>query len=269
MVTRTLTASDFDAVHAGFLDAFSDYVVKLSPTKEQLLEMLTRRGWVPEASVGEFEGERIVAFTLNGIDGESGYDSGTGVAPSHRRRGLAQLMMERSFELLREGGCRRYVLEVIDANAPAIELYQSLGFEVTRGLQCWTFESQSPAVAESQSASWETSRPCDSEADFDLIPAWQNTTASVNRARDPHVAFGDENGCAIVFPGNGDVPQLSVRRDARRRGVGTRLLHEAARIAGKPLRIMNVDERAEGVARFLEAAGAKRTVRQLEMARNF
>jgi hypothetical protein len=34
MVTaRTLTTSDFDAVHAAFTDAFSDYVVKLSPMR--------------------------------------------------------------------------------------------------------------------------------------------------------------------------------------------------------------------------------------------
>ncbi len=265
MVMRTLTAADFDAVHAGFLDAFSDYVVKLSPGKEQLLEMLTRRGWVPEASVAELEGDRIVAFTLNGIHRESGYDSGTGVAPSHRRRGLSRLMMERSFELLRDRGCTRYVLEVVDSNTPAIELYRSLEFEVTRGLQCWAFESHSLTVSQPHS---ETVRLCDSETDCDVVPSWQNTTASVKRAQDAHVVLGDENGCAIVFASNGDVPRLVVKREMRRRGVGTRLLHEAARLAGKPLRIMNVDERDEGIARFLESAGAKRTVRQLEMTRN-
>ena len=52
MVIRPLSASDFDTVHAAFVDAFSDYVVPLSPTREQLAEMITRRGWVPEASVG-------------------------------------------------------------------------------------------------------------------------------------------------------------------------------------------------------------------------
>jgi hypothetical protein len=43
------------------------------------------------------------------------------------------------------------------------------------------------------------------------------------------------------------------------------MLEQAAGIAGKPLRIMNVDERDEGIAAFLEQAGATRFVRQLEM----
>ena len=47
-----------------------------------------------------------------------------------------------------------------------------------------------------------------------------------------------------------------------------RLLHAAASLAGKPLRIMNVDERDHGIAPFLENAGATRFVRQLEMTRS-
>lgn len=261
MVIRPLTADDFDAIYAGFADAFSDYVVKFAPAREQLAEMMTRRGYVAEASVGAFEGERLVAFTLNGVDGEAGYDTGTGVVPSHRRRGLAREVMERSFELLRARGCTRYVLEVIDANRRAHELYRALGFEETRGLQCWTFESgahASPATADTD---------CRREDASDVEPSWQNTLASIARAREPRVTVAEEHGCAIVFPSNGDLPRLVVDRAFRRRGIGTRLLHAAAATAGKPLRIVNVDERDRGVAAFLERAGAKRTLRQLEMVR--
>lgn len=259
MVIRILTAGDFEIVHAAFLDAFSDYVVPLAPSREQLLEMLTRRAWLPEASVGMFDDERLVAFTLNGIDGNSGYDSGTGVVPSHRRHGLARTMMERSFELLRERGCTRYVLEVIDSNTRAADLYRGLGFVESRGLQCWTFASDSDAVT--------FDGPGSTMIAGDIEPPWQNTPASISRAREPHVTFGDDRAMAILFPGNGDLPHLAVRRDARRQGLGTRLLHAAAHRAGKPLRIMNVDERDQGIARFLEAAGARKMVRQLEMIR--
>jgi GNAT superfamily N-acetyltransferase len=99
-------------------------------------------------------------------------------------------------------------------------------------------------------------------------PSWQNSTASIARAQSPHVVLGDADGYAIVFPENGDLAQLAVRPEARRRGIGRALLEEAAAVAGKPLRIMNVDERDAGIAAFLEKAGAKRTVRQLEMVRS-
>lgn len=253
MTARTLAASDFDAVHAAFTDAFSDYVVKLSPTREQLLEMLTRRGYVAEASVAAFEGERIVAFTLNGVEGDRAYDSGTGVVPSHRRQGLARAMMLRSFDVLRARGCRSYVLEVLEANTGAFALYRDLGFEVTRGLQCWSYEvvgSRLPVVGLELTTG--NRQP--------ITPSWQNSDASIARARDPHVRIGGEHGHVILFPSNGDV--------ARFHGTITpSLLAEAAAVAGKPLRIMNIDERDEAFSAFLADAGAKKTVRQWEMLR--
>jgi predicted N-acetyltransferase YhbS len=252
-VIRTLTPADFDAVHEAFLDAFSDYVVRLSPTREQLTEMLTRRGYVPELSVGLFDEGRLVAFTLNGVEDDRAYDSGTGVVISHRRRGLARQVMNACFEVL---GNRPYVLEVIDSNAAAIELYRGLGFRETRGLQCWTLESQSLRVAESQSGSAPL-RLCDFET---LRPSWQNSTASLSRARDEHVTLAEDGGEVVLFPNTGDLAQLRGR-------VGTGLLRAALERAGKPLRIMNIDENERGVAAFLEAAGAVKLVRQLEMLR--
>jgi GNAT superfamily N-acetyltransferase len=239
-VIRTLTAGDLDAIHAAFLEAFSDYVVRLSPTREQLEEMLVRRGYVPELSVAVEEEGRMVAFTLNGVDGDCAYDSGTGVVPSHRRRGLARKLMEASFDLL----SREYVLEVIDSNTLAISLYKGLGFEETRGLQCWTFEQAKGDVSV--------------EASFE--PSWQNSDGSLARARDRHVTIEDAGGSVILFPSTGDLPRLRGR-------ITTGLLVTARERAGKPLRIMNVDERAQDVAAFLEAAGATKIVRQLELRR--
>ena len=263
MVIRTLTAGDFDAVFDGFNLAFSDYQVPLTMTRDQLAEMMRRRGWVPEASVAAFEDGKVVAFTLNGVEGDRGYDSGTGVAPTHRRQGLAREMMRRSCDLLRERGCTTYVLEVLEENHRAAELYRSLGFVERRRFQCWRYEAHSLPGAQAQREA-----PIDRAVDrdcWDVEPAWQNSTASIERAGDPHVLLGDEHGYAIVFPNSGDVPQLAVRRESRRRGVGTRLLQEAAEVAGKPLRIMNVDDRDTGIAAFLERAGATLFVRQLEM----
>ena len=79
--------------------------------------------------------------------------------------------------------------------------------------------------------------------------------------------LGDERGAVVVFPGSADLPLLAVARDHRRRGLGTRLLRAAAARASRPLRILNIDSRAEGVAAFLAAAGAVPLAGQLEMVR--
>jgi GNAT superfamily N-acetyltransferase len=113
-------------------------------------------------------------------------------------------------------------------------------------------------------------RLCDSEAVrlwWDVQPSWQNTTNSIHRARSPHVILGDEDAYAVLFPENGDLAQLAVRPEARRQGRGRALLEQAAQIANKPLRIMNVDERDRDSAAFLEHVGANHMVRQLEMVR--
>jgi ribosomal protein S18 acetylase RimI-like enzyme len=257
-VIRALRHDDFDAVFSAFCEAFSDYVVSLSPTREQLQEMLTRRGWAPHLSAGVFEGARMVAFTLNGFDDRVAYDSGTGVVPSHRRRGLGREMTDFVLPLLREAGAERYVLEVIESNAPAIALYRAAGFQETRPLQCWTYAADVPSTEP-------IARGAMHPEYCDVAPSWQNSTASLRRARDRFEAVGNDDGYAVVFPSNGDLAQLAVRPAARRRGLGTRLLRDAAAIAGKPLRIINIDDRSSDIARFLEAAGARRTIRQREM----
>lgn len=269
MVIRPLTADDFDTVHEAFNTAFSDYLVPLQLTREQLAEMLRRRGWVPEMSVGAFEDERMIAFTLNAVEDGRAYDTGTGVIPTHRRRGLARELMQRSFELLRD--CTTYTLEVLEGNTRAVELYQSLGFRVSRGLQSWRYEAHRLTGSEAHSKKSAAVSLCacaPMSLWWDVAPSWQNSLASIARATDPHLLLGDDNGYAILFPATGDLAQLAVRRESRRQGIGTRLLEDAASIAEKPLRIMNVDQSDAGIAAFLEGSGAMRFVRQVEMIRS-
>lgn len=51
------------------------------------------------------------------------------VLPAYRRRGIAQRMVEAAVDLAREHGARIVTLSVIAGNAPAIALYERLGFE--------------------------------------------------------------------------------------------------------------------------------------------
>jgi len=56
------------------------------------------------------------------------------VAPSFRRRGIAQALLERLFEVTAADARRGYTLEVRVSNAEAIRLYERLGFE-PRGIR--------------------------------------------------------------------------------------------------------------------------------------
>jgi len=202
------------------------------------------------------------------FDGQTAYDSGTGVVPSHRRRGLGRDMMQFILPHLRDAGARRYLLEVIETNIPAVALYESLGFTTVRSLTCWKYARTSAQT---------TIRPIDADWELfetfrDVAPSWQNIEVSIRRARDPHVILGAFDGdqlagYAIVFPLTHDLAQLAVRRTHRRRGIGSALLDRAAAEAEGTLRILNVDARDEAIDAFLRARGAEQYIRQREMER--
>ncbi len=258
---RDLSGVPFDTIYETFVLGFSDYVVPLQPDRKAFEEMQTRRGFDPAYSAGAFDGDQLVGIVLTCIDGARAYNSGTTVITSHRRHKLGRAMMDQAISLI---GGREYILEVLVDNPNAIALYESIGFQRARRFQVWTYESKSQArITEIANADLEQIRSwCDVE------PSWQNDVPSLRRARDPYVVLGTLQGAAVLFPNNGDVPLLAVSPEARRQGLGRRLLEAAATRANKPLRILNVDDSDAGIAAFLEKCGATRKVAQWEMVRS-
>jgi ribosomal protein S18 acetylase RimI-like enzyme len=272
---RSLAGVGWEPLAAAFNAAFSDYAVPMSLTADGLAAMQRRRGYAADASFGAYAGERLVGFVLTCRDGDRAYNSGTGVVPAHRGAGLGRRLVDAVIASVR-GSARSYVLEVIETNEPAAALYRSAGFTEARRLQVWTFghrdRDRGPAP---EDVPLIAAPDLDAiAADADVEPPWQNSLASLRRAglspspeaTEPCVALGDPRGAAIVFPASADLPLLCVRREARRRGRGARLLAAAAARAARPVRMM-VDDRDAGIAAFLDAAGATRLVRQIEMVR--
>lgn len=268
---RSLERVGWDELAAAFNRAFSDYSVPMQLTSAALADMQRRRGYAPAVSFGAFAGDRLVGFALTCTGGGRAYNSGTGVEPAHRRAGLARRLVE---AVIARAPGRAYVLEVLEDNARAEALYRALGFVETRRLQCWGYaarpgpprstSSTPPAIAELSLAALDELAAA---GDAEVEPSWQNTLASVRRAAEPYVVLGSAHGAIAMFPHSADVPFLCVRRAARRRGLGVQLLAAAAARAPRPLRLNNLPDAATGVAAFLTAAGATRTVRQIELVR--
>lgn len=279
---RPLTGVSWETLAQAFNAAFSDYAVPMAMTAAGLAAMQLRRGYSAEVSYGAFFGDELVGFAFTGVsedgdggDGDVAYNGGTGVVPAHRRGQLGKRLVEEVAKQMGVRGVRRYVLEVIESNGAAVALYRRLGFVETRRLQCWTLampeRSSEPPVEEGVEVA-EVARDQALEvlaaalAEQEIEPAWQNSLTAMRREVEPPVVLGDERGAVAVFASSGDLPLLCVRRAARRRGYGRRLLAAAQARAGRALRIINVDERDQGISELLSAAGATRTVVQLEMA---
>ncbi|MHB1392499.1 MAG: GNAT family N-acetyltransferase [Clostridia bacterium] len=101
---KTLENVDIDIIHQAFVSAFSDYQIKVDLPLWKLQNMLQRRGYIPEKSMGVFKDEALVGFILNGNREwkvkPTVYDTGTGVVPEYRKQGLTTNMFRNVMELL-------------------------------------------------------------------------------------------------------------------------------------------------------------------------
>lgn len=79
-------------------------------------------------------GQTVDVATIQGLapSGFVGAVQNVGVVPEHRGLGLGRAVVLRSLAGFRDSGMRRVYLEVTAENAPAVHLYHSLGFRLTR-----------------------------------------------------------------------------------------------------------------------------------------
>lgn len=279
MEIRSLHDTGFATLFKAFSRAFADYEVQINEL--QLQTMLTRRGYLPKLSFGAFDGDELVAFTLNGIGLFGGiptaYDTGTGTLATYRGQGLVTKIFEHSIPYLCETGIRQYLLEVLQHNTKAVSIYRNLGFEVSREFNYFMQANEkvngvmikpphSCSIQEVDVAA------CQSALGFcDFHPSWQNSFESIGRAADDFLCFGAfvENrlmGYCIFEPTSGDVTQLVVAPTHRRKGIGTALLQEAlSRNKYAMVKVINADTARTGMTAFLKARNIELKGQQFEM----
>jgi ribosomal protein S18 acetylase RimI-like enzyme len=141
---RALDNISIETLHKTFIDAFSDYQVNISLPLWKFEQMLQRRGYVSELSIGAFKNERLVGFVLNGFRSWNGkptvYDLGTGVIVEYRRQGITSNMLLNIKEVLKQKQVEQYLLEVIKTNISAVSLYKNQGFEMQREFTCFQLD---------------------------------------------------------------------------------------------------------------------------------
>jgi hypothetical protein len=101
--------------------------------EDLMAEIAKRRGFLPSATwLASVDGEP--AGTIQGC--REGFRRGAiqnlGVAPEHRRRGIAAALVQRAILGFRQAGLRWAILEVTAENVAALRLYRRLGFRRTQ-----------------------------------------------------------------------------------------------------------------------------------------
>lgn len=123
----------------------------LSARDLSAIEEIEKRSYPTPWSRAMFAGElaKPSSICIGAVDTEAGTLAGyliisryvdawhvmnVAVAPEYRRRGIAQTLLERLFELTAGDERRGYTLEVRVSNGDAVRLYERLGF-VARGIR--------------------------------------------------------------------------------------------------------------------------------------
>lgn len=181
MEFRTLEKTSLTEILEAFNLAFSDYITPLELTLQQLQNKIIAEDINLNWSVGAFENEKLVGYILHGLRNNALYNGGTGVIPEFRGNKITQQQYSFLLPKAKAEKIECIQLEVITENKKAIHIYEQIGFEKVRTLNCYkgvlnlesfvSFEKNLEFI----------------EADLnnirlttDYYPTWQNDNVSVS-----------------------------------------------------------------------------------------
>ncbi len=280
---RQLTNASIEEIHEAFTNAFSDYVEPLNLSLDQLKYMMERRGCDLNLSFGAFSDGHLVSFTLNGIGEWDGiltaYDTGTGTVKEFRKQGLAKRIFVESLPVLKEHKIKQYLLEVIKSNTRAFELYKKTGFQITRELDYFINTkdeiddkelNHNYEIREIEKPNWGIFTSF-----WDFEPAWQNSIASIERKISYFnfiAAFKNDKivGYGIIEKHTGDIPQIAVDKNYRKKGVATTLMKTLLENSNsKKVKFVNSESAYKDFRKFAEKINMHLGEGQFEMILKF
>lgn len=273
---RRLAGVSLQELTAAFNQAFSDYLVRVQLTEEQMQMKMQQEHVDLHWSVGAFADGRLVGLILHGygIMQEAGclYNAGTGVTPAYRGRQLTASMYRWLLPKAKVAGIRRVVLEAITANEKAIQVYQKIGFRRSRLFNLWkgnipgSFCKQPLRFIANSSIAWQQVQSW-----WNAMPCWSAAPASIDASAN-HVLIlqavlnGQFVGYCCALRHNGRVLQLAVDPAFRNKGIGTAILAEAFRMLGKKeMMVLNADNADKLTNRFFEELHWQKSLQQYEM----
>ncbi len=274
-------------IYSTFLEAFSDYAIDMSyMTEEITFNRAIKNGIDFSLSVGAFDEERLVGYTLLGVDRwkdtTAAFDITTGIIKPFRGKGIARGMFDHALPGLKNRGVELFVLEVLQENDPAVKAYTRTGFSVKREFDCYHADVKRLAGAAGMDEDIDIAIAgkdvlAGFEGSLDWRPSWENSFDSIRRIPDDVVVFVADAGkgpaaLLVYYPAINWIMTVAVMREYRRKGTGTALMRRlAGTIGGKTekVRMVNVDHSDNGMAAFLGSLGFEIFVRQYEMEMDF
>ncbi|MCM4160041.1 GNAT family N-acetyltransferase [Antarcticibacterium flavum] len=252
------------------LEAFKGYFVPMPSDLLYWEKRFLAARVIMEYSYGMFDNGQLVGFIINGIDNfhsePTAFNTGTGVLPNYRGCGIVDKLYEYAIPRLQEKGVTHCRLEVIVENERAINVYQRIGFKITRRLHCFKGSfgvpgSKNPLVKKIEHRTILKGNYAD-----EIFYSWDHTKEAVLAVRGDYESFlvfnelQQEMGYFTVNPSTGYIARLE------RAEVGTYndLLSAIRQVIGE-VKMNNVDESRIGLRSALTNAGLENVIDQYEM----
>jgi len=272
---RTLAKTTKAELLVCFNEAFSDYMIPMKLTAEQLESKLIIEDIKFADSIGAFKHNKLIGFVIHGVretnEGKLAYNAGTGVIPTERGQGLTVRMYDYMLPRFKSEGFNKVMLEVISNNLPAIRSYEKIGFTSIRTLNCYRGEIKSqktnPEVSIKHIENWNSETV---NLKWEVKPSWQNSDQSIkNLAVTAHclVAYirGDPIGHALINSSNNRVLQIKVDKNYRKERVGSSIMNYIKSNYSDSSSIINVDSAHQAINSFIENIGMTNFLQQIEM----
>lgn len=281
---KTLNNIDTKIIYDSFMEAFSDYSVNLFLPYKDFKTMLINKGFNPCISLRLFHNNKLIGFVLNGKrkwnGKETAYDMGTAIIPDYRTCGFSKKMIVKVTEILKENNIEQYLLEVIQNNIKAFELYKSQGFQITRNFSVLqadikpsiSFLSSSytiEAITDIDESMWSIFKNF-----WDFSPSWQNSIDSIKATKEifTYIVVKDKKniiGYGVIEKKSGKIPQLAVNKNYRNKSIGKNILYELVKNTdSNSIKLINIDRKYKNMENFLINLGFQISSMQYEMILN-
>ena len=275
MTIRSLEDVPLSEIIDCFIHAFEGYFVPMPNDSAYYKKRWNEQEIRFDLSFGSFNKEgHLVAFVLHALDWRTDawyvYNAGTGVLPDYRGKKLVKQIYDHALPLLKKAQAKGVYLEVITENIKAIKLYEGIGFQNIRTLDCLQGELNQkvklPILL--QRIPW-------SRIPWDKIDqstaAWGHHQNALNgeiaqfyrvliQKKSPKKA-----GYFIISPDQQYLYQIGAKDNREKHW---QAVMEGLAFQTKELRAINVDA-AMPTASFLTAAGLETYIRQYEMKWTF
>lgn len=269
MLLKSLENTSIVDIVNAFNQSFADYELPFQFTTETMQQKIRFEDIDLRYSVGAFDNDKLVGFIFFGIDGTTAWDGGTGVIPAYRGQKLTQRMLEYSFPILKAQGINHVLLEVLENNVGARNIYERAGFSITRKLHGYKGQVN---IDKTHSYNIEVLI----DPDFRMLSklggfkfAWQQMDKRIQNRADIITTIGIRDNNEIVAymhfdAGASRVHQFGTVESHRRKGLATALFQYLAQNCTAPILVVNIEDASEANT-FIQSTGLAHLISQYEM----